>query len=344
MSAPEAGVQPLDSLRSRGGQGEALRGQGEAAVSREPGEAAVSREQGQASRAVITADEFARLRRVRQHDPASVAVTLQSRTRRPLVRGDGRLFIVAADHPARGALGVRSDPVAMADRYDLLQRLALALQNPGVDGVLGTPDIIEDLAVLGALDGKVAVGSMNRGGLRGASFELDDRYTAYNVDSMVRSRLDAAKLLVRIGLDDDATARTLEQSARAVTESARAQLPILLEPFVSERVDGRIVNDLSTDAVITSVAIASGLGASSAYSWLKLPVVDDMERVMAATTLPTLLLGGDSDAKPDETYASWASALALPGVHGLVVGRTLLYPHDDDVAKAVGTAASLVHG
>ena len=104
------------------------------------------------------------------------------------------------------------------------------------------------------------------------------------------------------------------------------------------------MNDLSTDAVITSVAIASGLGATSSYTWLKLPVVAEMERVMQATTLPTLLLGGDSDAAPDETYASWASALALPGVHGLVVGRTLLYPHDDDVAQAVDIAAALVHG
>jgi DhnA family fructose-bisphosphate aldolase class Ia len=96
--------------------------------------------------------------------------------------------------------------------------------------------------------------------------------------------------------------------------------------------------------VITSVAIASGLGASSAYTWLKLPVVDDMERVMEAATLPSLLLGGDTDAAPAETYASWNAALALPGVHGLVVGRTLLYPQDDDVAGAVDMAASLVHG
>lgn len=292
----------------------------------------------------IAADDFARLRAARQRDPASIATALQARTRRPLVSDDGRLFIVAADHPARGALGVRANPLAMANRYDLLQRLALALSRPGVDGVLGTPDVIEDLALLGALDGKIAVGSMNRGGLRGAAFEMDDRFTGYDVDSMMSSGLDAAKLLVRVNLQDHATAGILENTANAVTQSARAGLPIMLEPFMSEWVGGRIANDLSTDAVITSVAIASGLGASSAYTWLKLPVVAEMERVMEATTLPTLLLGGDSDADPDETYASWASALALPGVHGLVVGRTLLYPHDDDVEQAVDIAAALVHG
>ncbi|SEB08080.1 class I fructose-bisphosphate aldolase [Leifsonia sp. 21MFCrub1.1] len=287
---------------------------------------------------------FARLRELRYTDPGAVRSSLDTRRRRPLVRGDGRLFIVAADHPARGALGVRKDGMAMADRYGLLERLALALSRPGVDGVLGTPDIIDDLALLGALDDKIAVGSMNRGGLRGSVFEMDDRYTGYDVPAMVRDGVDAAKLLVRVNLEDAATVRTLEKTADAVTASAAAGLPILLEPFMSSWREGRIVNDLTADAVINSVAIASGLGASSAYTWLKLPVVDDMERVMAATTLPTLLLGGDADGSPDQTYASWDAALGLPGVHGLVVGRTLLYPQDGDVAQAVDIAAGLVHG
>lgn len=288
-------------------------------------------------------EQFRRLREMRQATPDRIAEIFAQRSRRPIVRGDGRLMIVAADHPARGALAVGADPAAMSDRYDLLQRLATALERPGVDGVLGTPDILEDLAALGVLDGKIAVGSMNRGGLRGAVFEMDDRYTGYDVDSMVGAQLDAAKLLVRINLADAGSVRTLEATAGAVSAAARAQLPIMIEPFMSSWQDGRVVNDLSTDAVILSVAIASGLGASSAYSWLKLPVVPDMERVMAATTLPTLLLGGDSGEDPDETFASWGSALALPGVHGLVVGRTLLYPPDGDVASAVDIAAGLVH-
>jgi DhnA family fructose-bisphosphate aldolase class Ia len=293
---------------------------------------------------VLGEEEFARLRSVRHSSPQDIAAVLAARARRPLVAGDGRLMIVAADHPARGALAVRGNSMAMASRYDLLQRLALALSRPGVDGVLGTPDIIEDLALLGVLGGKVAVGSMNRGGLRGAVFEMDDRFTGYDVASIAESQLDAAKLLVRVNLNDGATARTLEEAARAVTASARAKIPIMLEPFMSDWVDGQIANDTSADAVITSIAIASGLGSTSAYTWLKLPVTDDMERVMEAATLPTLLLGGDPGTAPEATYASWARALALPGVHGLVVGRTLLYPQDHDVAAAVDTAAALVHG
>ena len=291
----------------------------------------------------LAPEAFERLRDVRASSPRTIRDTLASRGRRELLRGDGRLFIVAADHPARGALAVGQNPVAMADRYELLDRLAIALSRPGVDGVLGTPDIIDDLAALGLLDDKIIVGSMNRGGLRGASFEMDDRMTGYDVPSMVEAGIDVAKTLVRINLDDAGTAPTLAAMADAVTQASAAELPIMLEPFLSRWADGRIVNDLSTDAVILSIAIASGLGASSAHTWMKLPVVDDMERVMAATTLPTLLLGGDSGVDPDETFAAWEDALSLPGVRGLTVGRTLLYPPDGNVAAAVDIAAGLVH-
>ena len=287
--------------------------------------------------------DFSALRDLRAGNPGAIAARLATRQKRDVIQGDGRLFIVAADHPARGAIAVGSNPTAMANRYDLLERMAIALSRPGVDGVLGTPDIIDDLAAMGLLDDKIVVGSMNRGGLRGASFELDDRYTAYDIDSMVRDRLDFAKTLIRVDLNDAGTAPTLEATARAVDAAAAAKLPIMLEPFMSRRVDGKVVNDLSAEAVILSTAIASGLGNSSAYTWMKLPVVPDMERVMEATTMPTLLLGGDNGGDPDETFAAWERALALPGVRGLTVGRTLLYPADGDVAQAVDTAARLVH-
>jgi DhnA family fructose-bisphosphate aldolase class Ia len=292
---------------------------------------------------LISPAAFEALRELRLNEPHEIVGRVAARRRRNLLEGDRRLFIVAADHPARGALGVRKDEMAMASRSDLLQRLATALSRPGVDGVLGTPDIIEDLAALGVLDDKVLVASMNRGGLRASSFEMDDRFTSYDVPAILRSGIEFGKLLLRVNLQDPGTATTLESAARVITEAAQAGLPMMIEPFMSNWVDGKIINDLSADAVILSVAIASGLGATSAYSWLKLPVVPEMERVMASTTLPTVLLGGDPRGRPDDIYQSWADALALPGVRGLVVGRTLLYPADDDVVAAVDTAAALVH-
>lgn len=291
----------------------------------------------------IEASLAQKIRDTRAAHPEKLAEVYANRKRRDVIQGDGRLFIIAADHPARGALGVRNDPMAMADRYILLENLALALSRPGVDGVLGTPDIIDDLALMGVLDNKLVVGSMNRGGLKGAKFEMDDRVTAYDIPSILRDGLDFAKMLNRINFEDEGTANMLTESYAAVSDAASAGVPIMLEPFISKWVNGAIKNDLSTEAVINSVSIAAGLGNSSAYTWLKLPVVERMEEVMAATTLPTLLLGGDPVEDQDKTFESWDAALSLDGVRGLVVGRTLLYPQDGNVEAAIDTAVNLVH-
>jgi hypothetical protein len=287
--------------------------------------------------------DTAALTEIRVREPHRIVDGWAARKRRDLVGADGRLLIVAADHPARGALGVRGDRLAMASRSDLLRRLSTALARPGVDGVLGTPDILDDLLLMGALEDKVAVGSMNRGGLHGAAFEFDDRFTAYTSREIVARGLDGGKMLTRICLGDPATAATLEASAHAIDDLAAHGVMAMVEPFLSVRDAGRARNLLDPDSTITSITVAAGLGATSRHTWLKLPVVDDLARVMDATTLPTLLLGGDPAGHPDETYAAWGRALGLPSVRGLVVGRALLYPPDGDVAAAVDTAATLVH-
>ncbi|WP_285493722.1 aldolase [Actinomadura sp. NBRC 104425] len=275
--------------------------------------------------------------------PSAVGEAARRRVRRRRLLGpSGRLMIVAADHPARGALGAGPRPLAMADRRDLLERLCTVLDRPGVDGVLGTPDIIEDLLLLGALDDKVVIGSMNRGGLAGAAFEIDDRFTAYTAEAIAAGGLDGGKMLLRIDDRDQATPATVQACAGAVSELAGRGLMAMVEPFISHRVDGRIRNVLTPEAMIRAIAIASGLGATSACTWLKVPVVDDMERVMAATTLPTLLLGGEVPADPDAALAGWQQAMRLPNVRGLVVGRSLLYPADDDVAGAADAAVEVL--
>jgi DhnA family fructose-bisphosphate aldolase class Ia len=166
--------------------------------------------------------------------------------------------------------------------------------------------------------------------------------TCATAASTARARMNGAKMLCRVDLQDAGTLSMLTACARAVDELAASGLMAMLEPFMSQRIEGKVCNDLTPDAVIKSIHIAQGLGSTSAYSWLKLPVVDEMERVMDATTLPTLLLGGDP-TDTEAAFASWAKALTLPSVRGLVAGRTLLYPADDNVSDAVQTAVSLVH-
>ncbi|MDQ3456117.1 MAG: aldolase [Actinomycetota bacterium] len=290
----------------------------------------------------------------RATDPDSVAFAYAARRRREqLLADDGTLFLVAADHPARGMLGtgpgLGSDPLAMADRRGLLERLLLALDSPEVDGVLGTPDVIEELLLLpsttggSVLDGKVVIGSMNRGGLAGAAWEIDDRFTGYDAATIAACGLNGGKMLVRLVDDDPGTASTLEGCARAVSELAAHGLMAMVEPLPYARDEsGRLVLQLDTYSNARAVSVAAGLGATSAWTWLKLPALDEPERVLGASTLPALVLGGVPATDPAQDRAAWRRTLACPTAHGLVVGRVLLYPPDGDVPAAIEAAARVL--
>ena len=208
--------------------------------------------------------------------------------------------------------GGRAD--AMASRPELLDRLVTALARPGVDGLLATADILEDLLLLGALEDKVVFASMNRGGLQGAAFEMDDRMTGYDVRGTVESGFDGGKMLTRIDSTTRARSPPWKRAREAITELNRAQADrhgraVHVPP-------GRRAGWSTTsrpDAVIRSVAIAQGLGAASAYTWMKLPVVERDGAGDGLDDAADLLLGGDPAATPEETYASWRAALELPG-------------------------------
>ena len=164
------------------------------------------------------------LTEIRARRPEAIAEAAAARRRPP--RLPERLMVIAADHPGRGML--------LGDRVELLDRLVVALSRPGVNGVLGTPDVLEDLLLLGALDDKVVFGSMNRGGLHGATWSLDDRFTAYDAAAIERDGFEGGKMLLRLDTDDPLTAPTLAGCARAVSELAQRRRLALVEPFWSD--------------------------------------------------------------------------------------------------------------
>lgn len=287
--------------------------------------------------------QYRHLTDVRVHEPASIAKALAGRRRRDQITRDGVLFIVAADHTARGMVGLRSDPRAMADRRSMLDRLLTALAHPRVDGVLASADIMEDLVLLGALEDRVAVGTMNRGGLAGATWELDDRFTAYDTDHLVAANLDAGKMLLRIDKTDAGTVGTLHACSEAVQALNDRQLLAMVEPIpYTKDSSGTAVWDDDPERLLQAVGVCAALGGSSAYTWLKIQATADIAAVAAMTTQPLLLLGGAPGPDPEATFALWERALAEPTVRGLVVGRALLYTSDGDVAAAVDRAAGLL--
>jgi hypothetical protein len=292
----------------------------------------------------ISDEQWRGLLETRATRPGAVAEAYASRKRpEGLLSERGTIFLVAADHPARGSLASGPDAMAMADRRGLLERLMTALSRPGVDGALGSPDIVEELLLLGALEGKVVVGSMNRGGLDGAAWTMDDRFTGYDAASIKACRLEGGKMLLRIDDEDAGTAPTLHACAQAVTELAAHQLMAMVEPLPYHRdTSGRLALRKDTASLARAVTVASALGTTSAWTWLKMPSCDEPEVVYGATTLPCVVLGGVPGPDPEADLASWGRTLRQDAVRGLVVGRSLLYPPDGDVARAVDAAADIL--
>ena len=279
----------------------------------------------------------------RVFEPASITNALTSRTRRAKKTTDGNLLILAADHTARGKISLGLDPIAMSDRYTLLDRLTRCLALPEVDGVLASADILEELAFLGALNNKLAIGTMNRGGIIGAKWELDDRLTSYDADHIESMGLDGGKTLIRIDYSDPSVARTIETVAALTTQLADRKLMAMIEPLpYKKNAEGGAILDESDEALIKVVAIASGLGSSSAYSWLKVPASHRMSEVAGATSLPVLMLGGEPESNPDELFNRWIAGMKEPNVRGLVAGRSLLYPLNGDSEAAVKRAGQVV--
>lgn len=297
---------------------------------------------------------LARLTELRVADPDFAWRAARVRIRRERLAPDGKLNILAADHPARNVTKVGTEPLAMADRRDYLARIVRVLASDRVDGIMATMDILEDLLAIDGLlraagapvllDGRVLIGSMNRGGLAGSSWELDDPVTGVSAAICQEWRLDGAKLLLRVDEREPASLKTLLACARAINESNSRGLPMFLEPLPVTKTEKGYVVVKTAEALARLAGVASALGDSSRYMWLKLPHCEGYETVARATTLPILLLGGESAGDPAPFLRQLGSAMvAGPNVRGALVGRNVLYPGDEDPLAMAEAAGGIVH-
>lgn len=290
----------------------------------------------------------------RVSDPEYAFRVASARTRREQLAPSGKLNILAADHPARNVTQVGDNPLAMADRRDYLARILRVLSSTRVDGVMATMDILEDLLCVdgflrsvGAatvLDNKLLIASLNRGGLAGSSWEIDDPMTGATPAVCVRWRLDGAKILLRVDENDPASLRTIQASAQAITESNALRLPVFLEPLPVKRTEKGYTVVKTPQALARLAGVASALGDSSRRLWLKLPYCEGYQTVARSTTLPILLLGGESAGDPAPFLRQLECALqAGTNVRGALVGRNVLYPGAEDPLAMADAAGGIIH-
>ena len=156
--------------------------------------------------------------------------------------------------------------------------------------------------------------------------------------------LDGGKLLLRLNLQDRDAAPTLMYAAETVNRLSALGLPTFLEPLLVERAASGSWQVLRTaEALMPLLGVASALGSSSAHTWLKLPMVAEMGRAARATTLPILLLGGDSAGEPEKVLHSIQEACqAAPNVRGLMIGRSVLFAGAGIDPQSMAVAAARV--
>lgn len=291
---------------------------------------------------------------VRVSDPGIVEKSARRRKRRKKLAPDGRLAILASDHPARRVTKSGSDPVMMGNRHGYLGRILRVVTSPEFDGVMGTTDIIEDLLIVDQLfaehggesflDEKVLIGCMNRGGLSGAEFEMDDRFTSFTADSISSLRLDGAKMMFRLDLKDTRSLDTIQACSEAITLLNRHSIPVFLEAFGVERTTDGYKTLKTSDELIKIIGVATALGDSSRRIWMKLPYCEGFEKVAKATSCPILMLGGESSGDPTGILQEFSKGMAAgPTVRGALVGRNVLYPGRDDPYAVANAVSRIVH-
>lgn len=297
---------------------------------------------------------IAQITDVRVSRVAELRSFAQSRTRRASLTPDGKLVILAADHPARMVTSALGDPVGLADRREYLSRILRVLMGGGVDGLMGTPDIIEEALAAdmlhvesGApsfLDNKLLVGCLNRGGLAGSAFETLDSYTAYDAAGLAAMNLDAAKLMFRLELEERDCAQTILWSAEAVNDCLNHGLPVFVEPLMVKKHGAKYVVQRDAQSQMQICGVASALGRSSLNTWLKLPFGPEYDRVAASTTCPILMLGGEAVEDPLPLLRDIAHGMqAGPNVRGALIGRNVLFPGHRDPLLMAQAVTRIVH-
>jgi hypothetical protein len=299
-------------------------------------ESAVASEIGTA---VITDQQLADMVETRARRPGAIAEAARGRKRRSEFDEGAGLFLITADDAARANLQVGANPVALGDRRRFLDRLIAVLEHPAVDGLVATPDVVDDLLLLGAVHDKLVLGSMNRSGLAGSIWEVDERFTSFDPAAIAAANLDGGKMTMRLDWKDPSTNDAIAACAGAVGELARQQAVAVVEPLPVFREGGRARVSNDPESLIRALSVASGLGAVSAYTWLKVPLVRDIAQVVGATSMPVLVVGGDPGADVAMAVNRWQAALDLPQVRGIVAGRSLLFPADGDYERAVSAIA-----
>jgi DhnA family fructose-bisphosphate aldolase class Ia len=251
-----------------------------------------------------------------------------------------RMVFAAADHNARMITEYGGNDTGLSNRREYLARLIRELSSDQVDGVEASPDIIEDLYILNRifrtsgrktfLDNKILVGIVNRGGLKGTAWEMDDMPSAFTLDRVQELHMDAAKFMIRINPDDEKSGRQIKYCSEMVNQAHQRKLPVFIETLFVRNHEGGFEMQTDLTSLCKAAGVVSALGCTGSSKWLELPLNSQYLDVVRSTTCSVLVVP-DEYAKEDlEIVREYTKESTLgENVRGILLGRNVMYSPTD---------------
>lgn len=295
---------------------------------------------------VVTMEDMTALNELKTFHPQRLLD--EAAGRRRTAPAHSRVVFAAADHNARMITAYRGNPIGLSGRREYLSRLVRMLCCSEVDGVEGSPDIIEELMLLNYLfrasgrvsflDGKYIIGTVNRGGLKDVAWEMDDMCTCFTVQRLAELRLDGIKFMLRINPDSEINRNTLLYCSQVVNEAAKYGLPIFIEGLFIRTEEQGYVMKTDLESLVKTVGVVSALGCTSMCKWIELPLNERYDIAAAATANPILVVPDETGVTKDEVIAEYTRQVGIaPNVRGILLGRNVMYSDDDpmELAEAI---------
>ena len=302
----------------------------------------------------ISKEIFNDICEIKVNTPEIIKSEAISRKRRTNITKDGRLIILATDHSARMITGYDNDPIRMGNKHEQLSSIVRILSCNEIDGLEGTPDIFEDLLILNYiskkssgidfLSNKLMIGVVNRGGLKGTSWEMDDQCTCFTVERIANLKFDGVKFMFRIDIDDDRSGKTIKYCSDIVTQSTKKGLPIFIESLYVNKTSNGYCVDTATVNLVKVVGVASALGNSASRKWLEVPFDKNFERVSLSTTCPILALPNGVARKAFDVVQEYNIDKDIArNIRGMLLGTNVLLPIDEDPLCLASAISKIWH-
>lgn len=259
-----------------------------------------------------------------------------------------KLVFAAADHNARMINEYKGNPIGLSNRREYLTRLIRMLQSDQIDGIEATPDIIEDLMIANRLrreagekaflNGKMLVGTVNRGGLKNTVWEMDDLPCCFTVERIRKLNMDGVKFMLRINPSDERSKNTLRYCAEAINDAAKYGLPIFIEALYVVTEKSGFVMKTDSESLCRVTGVTGALGCTGANKWIEIPLNNEYLIPTSATTCPVLVVPDEVENEPVAVVREYTKEIGINyNIRGILLGRNVMYNKEDPlpIAEAI---------